>query len=206
MVFIDISLFQVKKVGFKHRIVASFSHMTRLGDTFITQLREKGEDFTHLWAFSEFLEKINNKIPDENQIPIGLLKMKELGINNAIIEADLVYNGIDYSVFNMDKMCALFSKWFKWIRKNLSKDSMILVNIRDLPDAMVRKPRRVFKLVNYLSSLPPDERPFGLVFEESGKYFPEQLGVWTAAVRKEMDRCVHHSSVCWFIIRSLSIF
>ena len=194
MVFTHISLFQVKTVGFKHRIVASFSHMTRLGDTFITQLREMGEDFTHLWAFSEFLEKINNKIPDENQIPIGLLKMKELGINNAIIEADLVYNGIDYSVFNMDKMCALFSKWFKWIRKNLSKDSMILVNIRDLPDAMVRKPRRVFKLVNYLSSLPPDERPFGLVFEESGKYFPEQLGVWTAAVRKEMDRCVYLTS------------
>ena len=178
----------MKKVGFKHRIVASFSHMTRLGDTFIKQLHEKGEDFTHLWAFSEFLEKINNKIPDTDKIPIGMVKMKELGIKNAIIEADLVYNGIDYSVFTMKKMCALFSKWFRWIRENLSQDSLILINIRDLPDAMVRKPRRVFKLVNYLSSLPPNERPYGIVFEESGKYFPEQVGVWTAAVRKEMDR------------------
>jgi len=180
---------QVKKVGFKHRIVASFSHMTRLGDTFINQLHEKGEDFTYLWAFSEFIEKINNRIPDESKVPIGMLKMKELGIKNAIIEADLVYNGIDYTVFNMKRLCALFSKWFKWIRENLSPDSLIFINIRDLPDAMVRKPRRVFKLVNYLSSLPPNKRPYGLIFEESGKYFPEQLGVWTAAVRKEMDRC-----------------
>ena len=183
-----IFIIQVKKVGFKHRIVASFSHMTRLGDTFINQLHEKGEDFTYLWAFSEFIEKINNRIPDESKVPIGMLKMKELGIKNAIIEADLVYNGIDYTVFNMKRLCALFSKWFKWIRENLSPDSLIFINIRDLPDAMVRKPRRVFKLVNYLSSLPPNKRPYGLIFEESGKYFPEQLGVWTAAVRKEMDR------------------
>ena len=183
------SSFQVKKVGFKHKIVASFSHMTRLGDTFIKQLHEKGEDFTYLYAFTEFIEKINNKIPDTEAIPIGLRKMKELGIKNVVMEADLVYNGIDYTAFNAQKMCALFSKWFTWIRENLSPDSRIFVNLRDLPDAMVRKPRRVLKIVNYLSSLPPEERPFGLVFEESGKYFPEQLGVWTAAVRKEMNRC-----------------
>jgi len=163
--------------------------MTRLGDTFIKQLHEKGEDFTYLWAFTEFIEKIDNKIPDEDKVPIGMLKMKELGVKNAVIEVDLVYNGIDYSVFDMDKICRLFSKWFKWIRDNLSQDSMILVNFRDLPDAMVRKPVRVFKLVNYLSSLPPNERPFGLIFEELGKYFPEQIGIWTAAIRKEMNRC-----------------
>ena len=162
--------------------------MTRLGDTFIKQLHEKGEDFAYLWAFSEFIEKINNKIPDEDKVPIGMLKMKELGIKNAIIEVDLVYNGIDYSVFDMDKICLLFSKWFKWIRDNLSHDSLILVNFRDLPDAIIRKPVRVFKLVNYLSSLPPNERPFGLIFEELGKYFPEQTGIWTAAIRKEMNR------------------
>lgn len=164
--------------------------MTRLGDTFINQLHEQGEDFTHLWAFTEFIEKIDNRIPDTDKIPVGMLKMKELGIKNAIIEADLVYNGIDYKAFKANQMCALFSKWFKWIRENLSKDSLILINLRDLPDAMVRKPKRVFKIINYLSSLPADERPFGLVFEESGKYFPEQLGVWTRAVRMEMDRYV----------------
>jgi hypothetical protein len=28
-----------------------------------------------------------------------------------------------------------------------------------------------------------------LVFEESGKYLPEELGAWTAAIRREMDEC-----------------
>eukprot|EP00794_Sanderia_malayensis_P011795 gene11795-13015_t len=180
---------EVKRVGFKHIIVASFSHMTRLGDTFIRQLREKGEDMSLMYAFTEFLEKVVNRVPDTEVIPIGLLKMKELGIKNVIIEMDLVYNGIDYTKFNAKSMCQLFSKRFQWIRENLASDARILINLRDLPDAMMRKPRRVFKIVNYLSSLPAEERPFGLVFEESGKYFPEQLGVWTKAIRKEMDRC-----------------
>ncbi len=179
----------MKKVGFKHMIVASFSHMTRLGDTFIRQLREKGEDMSLMYAFTEFLEKVVNKIPDTETIPIGLLKMKELGIKNVIIEMDLVYSAIDYTKFNAKEICKLFSKRFQWIRENLASDSRILINLRDMPDAMMRKPRRVFKIVNYLSSLPPAERPFGIVFEESGKYLPEELGVWTAAVRKEMDRC-----------------
>eukprot|EP00794_Sanderia_malayensis_P011798 gene11798-13019_t len=160
---------EVKRVGFKHIIVASFSHMTRLGDTFIRQLREKGEDMSLMYAFTEFLEKVVNRVPDTEVIPVGLLKMKELGIKNVIIEIDLVYNGIDYTKFNAKSMCQLFSKRFQWIRKNLASDARILINLRDLPDAMMRKPRRVFKIVNYLSSLPAEERPFGLVFEESGK-------------------------------------
>ena len=77
---------QIKKVGFKNIIVASFSHMTRLGDTFIRQLHEKGEDFTNLWAFSEFLESVDpkTKIPDTKTVPIGLRKMKDLGINRKV--------------------------------------------------------------------------------------------------------------------------
>ena len=182
---------EVKRVGFRHIIVASFSHMTRLGDTFIQQLREKGEDMSLLYAFTEFLEKVHNDDVEKykEETPIGMLKCKELGIKNIIIEADLVYQAIDYTKFNAKKICELFSHRFQWIRENLSKDSNIFINLRDLPDCMMRKPRRVFKIVNYLSSLPANERPFGIVFEEQGKYLPEELGVWTAAIRKEMDTC-----------------
>jgi len=182
---------EVKRVGFKHKIVASFSHMTRLGDTFIQQLHEKGEDMTYSYAFTELLEKVRNDDVEKykKEIPIGMLKCKELGIKNIIIEADLVYKAIDYKKFNGKKICELFSHRFKWIRENLSRDSLIFINLRDLPDCMMRKPRRVFKVINYLSSLPADERPFGIVFEEQGKYLPEELGVWTKAIRKEMDKC-----------------
>ena len=164
--------------------------MTRLGDTFIRQLKEKGEDFTNLYAFTEFLESVNkDRVPDTKTIPIGLLKMKELGVKNVIIEADLVWAGIDYKKFKVEAINQLLSERMAWCRENLSKDSKIFINIRDLPDGMIKRPKRIFKVVNYLSSLPPNERPFGLVFEESGKYLPEELGAWTAAVRREMDDC-----------------
>ena len=77
--------------------------MTRLGDTFIKQLHEKGEDFTNLYAFSEFLESIDkDRVPDTKTVPVGLRKMKDLGVKNAIIEMDLVYRGVDYKKFKVE--------------------------------------------------------------------------------------------------------
>ena len=164
--------------------------MTRLGDTFIRQLKEKGEDFTNLYAFSEFLESVDkNRVPDTETIPIGLRKMKDLGIKNAIIEADLVWAGIDYKKFKVEAINKLLSQRMAWCRENLAPDAKIFINLRDLPDGMIKKPKRIFKVVRYLSSLPQGQRPFGLVFEESGKYLPEELAAWTKAVRKEMDEC-----------------
>ena len=177
-------------MGFQDIIVASFSHMTRLGDTFILQLKERGEDFSKLWAFSEFLESVDKDgIPDTKTIPVGLRKMKELGIKNAIIEADLVYRGINYDQFTIDDNCKLMRDRLKWIRENLDPAARVVFNIRDLPDAMTSKPERVLQVVRYLSSLPENERPFGIIFEESGKYLPEELHVWTATVRQEMNDC-----------------
>ena len=77
--------------------------MTRLGDTFIRQLKEKGKDFTNLYAFTEFLESVDPKTkkPDTETIPIGLRKIKEHGVKNVIIEADLVWAGINYKKFKV---------------------------------------------------------------------------------------------------------
>ena len=165
--------------------------MTRVGDTFIRQLKDKGEDFTNLYAFSEFVESVDpkTKIPDTKTIPVGLRKMNELGLKNAIIEADLAWSGIDYKKFKVKAINQVLSERMAWCRENLSKDSKIFINIRDLPYAMASKPKRVLKVVRYLSSLPPDAQPFGLMYEESGKYLPEELGAWTEAVRREMDDC-----------------
>jgi len=177
---------EVKKVGFKHTVVASFSHMTRIGDTFIQQLHDKGEDMTYKYAFTEFSDNAVNEIPSPD-IPIGLQKCKELGIKNIIMEADLVYYAYDYSKFTHEKMCELFDARFKWTRKNLSEDSLIMVNLRDLPDAMKLQPERALKCINYLASYQPPI--FGILFEESGKFFPEEIGVFVKAIREELDRC-----------------
>ena len=46
-------------------IVASFSHMTRVGDTFCRKLKEEGEDFDKLYAFTELVEPgYKNRVPD----------------------------------------------------------------------------------------------------------------------------------------------
>ena len=60
-------------------------------------------------------------------------------------------------------------------------------------DAMTTKQERIFEVVHYVSSLTPEEHPY----EESGKYLPEELGVWTAAVRKEIrTTAVSKSDTC----------
>ena len=180
--------------------------MTRVGDTFCRKLKEEGEDFDKLYAFTELVEPgYKNRVPDVVAIPVGLKKMKEFGIKHPIIEVDFVYSGIDYEKFTPDDIDKLLSDRMGWVRKNLSKEARIFINLRDFPAAMSSKPERIFQVVHYLSSLPQTERPFGLMYEDpSGKYMPEQLGVWTAAIRKEMDDCGFKAKMqsCWYMFTS----
>ena len=141
------------------------------------------------FAFTEFLESIDeDKVPRED-VPIGLLKMKEYGIKNVIMEIDLVYYGIDYNKFKAGNLCKLLSKRFKWIRDNLSPDSRIFVNVRDFSECMKTIPKRLLYIVHYLATLPENERIFGIAYEDGGKHYPEQLRVWTSCVRREMNKC-----------------
>ena len=125
--------------------------MTRVGDTFIRQLAEKGEDISKFYAFTEFIESTDSrtKNPDTDTIPVGLMKMKELGIRNPIIEADLFYPSIDYKIFNAKRITKLFSQRMQWVRENLSRDAKIFINLRDIAEAIINKPRSVcLKLLN----------------------------------------------------------
>ncbi|KAL9952347.1 hypothetical protein ACROYT_G039590 [Oculina patagonica] len=79
---------EVKKCGFKFIVVAAFSHMTRVDDTFIEEIVEKGEDLSNLFAFTEVIESVKDGIPDTKSTPVGLAKMKALGLINPIIELD----------------------------------------------------------------------------------------------------------------------
>ena len=58
----------------------------------------------------------------QDDIPIGLLKSKKLGIKNVIIEMDLTYYAIDYKIFNANVMCDLLLKRLEWIHENLGKN------------------------------------------------------------------------------------
>jgi hypothetical protein len=54
---------------------------------------------------------------------------------------------------------------------------------------MLANPGRQLHVVNFMASLPENERIFGIAYEEGGKHLVEQLTVWTKGVRKEMIRC-----------------
>ena len=172
---------EVKKCGFKFIIVAAFSHMTRVDDTFIQQIVDKGEDVNNLFAFTEVIEKVNDGIPDTKSIPVGLQKMKTVGLINPIIEIDLAIDSINWDVFTVEDMCQLLLERIKWSRRMLSPDAKIMVNLRDFPDAMVYQMERLFTVVDFLGSLSSAERPFGIMYEEpTGKFLPEEVGAWTA--------------------------
>ena len=172
---------EVKKCGFKFIIVAAFSHLTRVDDTFIEQLVAKGEDISNLFAFTEIIESSKDGIPDTKSTPVGLAKMQTLGLVNPIIEIDLAIGSINWDVFTVHNMCQLLEKRMEWCRKWLSPDAKIMINLRDFADAMVNHMERLFTVVDFLGSLSTSERPFGIMYEEpTGKYLPEEVGAWTA--------------------------
>ena len=172
---------EVKKCGFKFIIVAAFSHMTRVDDTFFEQIVSKGEDVSNLFAFTEVTESVKDGIPDTKSTPVGLAKMKALGLVNPIIEIDLAIDSINWDIFTMQDMCQLLKERMEWSRRWLSLDTKIMINLRDFPDAMVYQMERLFTIVDFLGSLPVSKRPFGIIYEEpTGKYLPEEVGAWTA--------------------------
>lgn len=183
---------EVRKCKFQFKIVAAYSHMPRVDDAWVEQIvrdcHEGKEDLNNLFAFSEVIDSVSQKVPDIKTIPVGLRKMQAQGLINPIIEIDLAIESIDWEKFTTEDMCQLLTERFKWSRKYLSPDAKILVNLRDFPDAMVKEMERLFTVVDYLASMPTAERPFGIMFEEpTGKFLPEEVGAWTAGVRKIMD-------------------
>ena len=177
-------------MGFSDVLVESFNHMNRLGEPFIRTLIDSGEDMSNKYAFSEVFDNIGpDKIPITDEIPIGLKKCKEFGIRNVVMELDLYYFDIDYLKFNVEKICELLSNRFKWIRENLSSVAKIFVNIRDFSPCMVAHPDRSLAIIRYISSLPTHERILGLAYEDGGQNDSGQLALWTARVRREMNRC-----------------
>jgi len=175
---------EVQRAGFQYKVVAAFSHMTRVDDKFIKQLIAEGENCEDLFAFTEAFESVD----DQETLPVGLRKMKSLGLINPIIEIDTLRFRTQ---MNIDQWCKLLKKRIEWVKEHLTKDGhdpKIFVNYRDFSDAMYHNVEPYLKLTTFLGSLPENLRPFGLMFEEPrGTYMPIEVGKWCKAVRTMMD-------------------
>ena len=134
-----------------------------------------------------YISAIKNKIPDTEIVPVGIKKLQKVGLYNVIFEIDLGDSTYDFDKFSAEQYCNLIRKWITWCKNNLGEQAKIFVSFRDLPDAMPTDSSRVFQVVDFLSSLPPNLRLFGLMFEEPrGKSLPEEIGTWTKYIRKVM--------------------
>ena len=181
---------ETKKCGFQFVVVASFNHMTRVGDTFCQWLVDNNEDRSTMFSFSEVTEGVKDGKLDTEKIPVSMRKCKQYGIPNVILEMDLADSNVDWEEkFTITDMCELLEKRMSWCYENLSQTAKIMFNFRDFSAAMSTTPGtiRVLHVVEYLGKL--QKRGFGICIEEMGKYLPEEVGAWCAAVRSVMNRC-----------------
>ena len=178
---------ETKKCGFEYIIVASFNHMTRVGDTFCQWLVDNNEDRSKMFSFSEVTEGVKNGKLDTDTLPVSLQKSKNYGIPNILFEMDLADSRIKWKKFTINDLCSLLRQRLEWCYENLSRDSKVLFSFRDFAFAMKTDEgaHRVLSVVKFLGSLP--NRGFGICFEEPGKFLPEEVGAWCASVRRVMN-------------------
>ena len=173
---------EVRKCGFTNIIVASFSHMPRVDDTFVKQLCEKESDMSDFFSFSE----VDINYPEA--IPVALTKMKKYRLRNVIFEADVAPAHAKNDPEFTTKMCEILKKRINWTFENLAEDAKVFVNIRDFPFAMVSVPKCVFTIVKCLADMPASRHPFGIAFEEpSGNTLPELVAGSSMSIRKCMN-------------------
>ena len=181
---------EAKKCGMKDLIVASFAHMTRVDDDFVKYLRSTGEDFSHLYSFSEVSDKgVVDGVYESATVPVGLRKNKQYGLINTFFEADLADDSCEWGTkYTVNDFCKLIQKRIDFVYNKISPQARILLNIRDFPIAMSKAPERVLEIVKYLSQLPKGRGMFAINFEDPlGEYLPEELEAWTASLRRTMD-------------------
>ena len=115
-------------------------------------------------------------------------KLEEVGLYNVIFEIDLGDAIYDFEKFPLSKYLQNIKRLIEWTHEKLHRNAKVLINFRDLMDAISSYPERVFETASFLATLPAKIRLFGFIFEDnSGKSVPEEIGSATRFIRKVMD-------------------
>ena len=117
---------QIEACSFTDVIVAAFGNDRRVDDAFCENLHEyipSTSSIRHSYAFTEIWETF---LPDKDvqygndYIPTGLKKMKQYGIQNAIIEVDLDASYVDWDgKVTVSKSIDVLQFLLEWTQKNL---------------------------------------------------------------------------------------
>jgi len=182
-------------VKFNDQIIGSFSSQRRVDDAFCEELAKMDTTGKNFYAFSEDSDKVENgkMLFGPDHIPTGLQKCAKYGIPSVIIEVDVADESVDWEgKFPVSKFMEMITFLLEWSHTNMVKPGDPLpknmLNLRDLPFAMVSCPQRTLDIVAQLGQLPSDLRPDALIFEEPvGEYFSDEIAGWTTLLRKAMD-------------------
>ncbi|PNH09792.1 hypothetical protein TSOC_003559 [Tetrabaena socialis] len=125
-------------------------------------------------------------------LPFGLAKCIQFGIQNPILECDLAAPYINWDKYDINDFCALVESRCRWVAANLHAGRLqppaTYINLRDFASAMQSAPARVLALVEFLARLDPSVRPRGIfVNEPAGVHLPQDAGHGVAAVRGVME-------------------
>lgn len=164
--------------GINHAIVGCFSRIRRVDDDFTELILKEKKNFSNLkfYCFAEvFSEEVDYHIDtrDLDKVSYGLQRALKYGIKNVVLEFDVLCQ--HSANFDIDKMCGVVWSRVEWIRKNLSPDSLIFINLRDFCDAWKQKPHYIERMIIFLSTR--EHQIFGLLMEDpSGGVFPCEVG------------------------------
>jgi hypothetical protein len=133
----------------------------------------------------------------QGRVPLGLLMMAGYGIGNAIIEIDISIETFDYTTHDIVERCKFLIRWCKkhLPRRNVpdGEDDLprVLINLRDFSNYNRSKGglEQALRVVDSLSRLPLEHRPFGFMMEEpTGWLFPDEVGRLCKMIRLTMER------------------
>jgi hypothetical protein len=177
---VDLKLFQKASKGFRHQAFGK---------------RRAGTIFHNPNTLKSVLKENSS---ESGRIPLGLLMMAGYGICNAILEIDTSLETFDYSRYDIVERCAYLIRWCKQHFATRidpvtgqEETARVLINLRDFSNYYRSDggTEEALRLVDALSRLPPDERPFGFMMEEpTGWLLPSEVGRLCRMVRLTMDR------------------
>ncbi|GIL60155.1 hypothetical protein Vafri_14781 [Volvox africanus] len=177
--------------GLNNIILASFVKDRTPDLKFLQAMRSQKLIDEHCFAFSELFDANGSDLPGQD-LPFGLAKMIQFGIQNAILECDLAAPYINWNKYSTEDFCSLVESRCRWVAANLfagrSQPPASYVHLRDFATAMQAAPQRVLEVVEYLGRLDPGIRPQGiLIHEPASGHFPFEAAPYVAAVRSVMD-------------------
>lgn len=183
----------VASVGIEYRILGAFAISRRVDDQLALILKERGEVMSKYFVFTEDADNCNDQgcmLFGLEKIPAAMLKMKEFGVPNPIIEVDLDDASISWdSSFPVERLLELISFLLEYARDELGCDRRALINVRDWPFVMIHHPERLLQFVRGIVALPAGPggiRPMGLMVEEpTGLFFASECAHWTRWLRDD---------------------